>query len=367
MSDVAFAAVGFGAAFSVAFLGTAVARRAAVRLDVLDHPRAGKSHASPTPYLGGLAILAGVVAGTALVSGTWREVAGIAIGTSLLAAVGLADDLLSLRARTRLGVQAIAAASAIALGVRAMPTGVDALDVAITFLWIVGITNAFNLLDNMDGLSAGAAAIAAVVFLGIAAAAGQRLVSVLAAAVAGGALGFLPHNFPRARIFMGDAGSLVLGFLLAILALKVEFEVVRPWSFGAAVIVLGLPVLDTTVVVFDRVRTGRRVASGSTDHLSHRLVSLGLSRTAAVLMLLGGATLLGAVGALVGQRVVPAGVLVVVGGAAALGGLRLLAVPLELCRESWREPAEPVSEGGPPQPDLTPGLVSRFANAFWRK
>lgn len=325
MTGWALSAVGFGVALGAALAGTPLARRAALRRGILDRPRAGKSHVRPTPYLGGLAILVGVAAG-ALASGAWRELAGLALGAALLAFVGLADDVRTVSVRLRLTVQTVAALAAVATGLRASPFGVSWLDLGLTVLWIVGITNAFNLLDNMDGLSAAAAAIAAASIFSVAAVQGQYLVAALAAAVAGGAAGFLPYNFPRARIFMGDAGSLLLGFLVAVIALKVQFPVARPLSFLATACVLGLPILDTTVVVVDRLRWGRPVAAGGTDHLSHRLVALGLSRVRAVTVLLGASACFGGLGVLAGLGAAPIALPVAAAAALCLVG-SLLRVP----------------------------------------
>jgi UDP-GlcNAc:undecaprenyl-phosphate/decaprenyl-phosphate GlcNAc-1-phosphate transferase len=294
--------VGSVAAFSVSLTGTPVARRLAVRFRVLDLPRDGKSHLIATPYFGGLAILAGIVLSTWL-TGAWRALGGLLVAVVLLSLVGLLDDANSLTTSARLGVQTLAAGVALASGVLASPTGLALFDSALTIVWLVGITNAFNLLDNMNGLSAGAALVGAIAFLFLAAAQGQFLVAALAASIVGACLGFLPHNYPRARIFMGDAGSTLLGFLLAVLALKVEFPLEQPWSFGVPICVLGLAVLDTSVVVIDRARSRRPIAIGSTDHLSHRLVSLGLTPTASVAALILLASAFGTTGILVGRSI----------------------------------------------------------------
>jgi UDP-GlcNAc:undecaprenyl-phosphate GlcNAc-1-phosphate transferase len=147
---------------------------------------------------------------------------------------------------------------------------------------VVGITNAFNLLDNMDGLSAGVAAIAAGSCFVIAVVNGQFLVGGLSAALAGCALGFLRHNFHPARIYMGDAGSLYLGFLLAYLALKLRFDSPEDVTFVVPILVLGVPILDTTLVTVSRLVNRRSPFQGGRDHLSHRLVRLGLPVRGAV-------------------------------------------------------------------------------------
>jgi UDP-GlcNAc:undecaprenyl-phosphate/decaprenyl-phosphate GlcNAc-1-phosphate transferase len=254
------------------------------------------------PYLGGLAILGGFLAGI-LVTETWREFLGLSAAVGVLAIVGLFDDSKSVPALLRLSLHIVAAAVAMASGLLAAPTDVEAINAAITLLWLVGITNAFNLLDNMNGLCSGVAAIAALFFVIMAVMEDQAPVAALAGVTAGAALGFLPHNFPRARIFMGDAGSVPLGFLLAVIALKVRFPVPQPWSFAAPVCVLGIAVVDTTVVVVDRLRSGRPIAIGGTDHLSHRLVGRGMSPSGAVGALFFLSACLGVIGLVGGQGI----------------------------------------------------------------
>lgn len=325
MSGPALALVGFGIAFLVSLAGTPLARRVALRYGILDLPRPGKSHRDPMPYLGGLAI-AGGFAGAAAGTGAWRELGGVAAGAVMLAIVGVADDIKDVAVTTRVTVQGLAAALVVGAGIHFSVTGIAALDLAISLLWILGITNAFNLLDNMDGLSAGAAAIAAASYMTLAILGGQRLVAALAAGVLGAALGFLPHNFPRARIFMGDGGSLVLGFLLATIALKLRLPVEHLASATAKVSVVGLAVADTSLVVLSRLRERRPVFRGATDHLSHRLVALGLSRARAVASLFGAAGVLGAAGLAGGRGVIPPAAVVAVGAAGFSAALALLRV-----------------------------------------
>jgi UDP-GlcNAc:undecaprenyl-phosphate GlcNAc-1-phosphate transferase len=172
---------------------------------------------------------------------------------------------------------------------------------AITFIWILGITNALNLLDNMDGLSGGVGAVAAGFFLLLAAWNGQYLVASLAAALMGVCIGFLVYNFNPASIFMGDAGSMFLGFILAVVGIKLRFPG-RPnlITWMIPVVVLGLPIFDTTLVVLSRMKRGLNpLTNPGQDHVSHRLVSLGLSHRQAVLLLYGICCALGIVGLLI--------------------------------------------------------------------
>src|SRR3990170_225965 len=178
----------------------------------------------------------------------------------------------------KLAVEGLAGAVLWTAGVRAGFFGVAAADLVLTILWVIGITNALNLLDNMDGLASGVTAIASLAYFALAAQQVFFLVAAFALALAGSSLGFLRYNFPPARIFLGDAGSLFLGFLLAALALKLDLVgasgIVRA---AVAALILGVPVFDTLLVVVARLRGGRPVYVGGTDHFSQRLAGLGLS------------------------------------------------------------------------------------------
>ncbi|MGA1078540.1 MAG: glycosyltransferase family 4 protein [Nitriliruptoraceae bacterium] len=281
------AVLAFGAAALVSLVLTPVAIAAAVRLGVLDRPGAHKSHRTPTPYLGGVAIVLAValtIGAAALLRPDPRALTTLAglLGVGVgMAVVGLLDDLRGLPVAIRFGAQLAAALGLWGLGIRADVPGSTAVDLAVTVVWVVGITNALNLLDNMDALSGSTATIAAAWFAVLALIEGQVLVGALAAALAGGAAGFLRDNRPPARIYMGDAGSLFLGVMLAALGLLIEFDSLLA---GAAVpiLVLTVPVLDTTLVVAARIRHGISPFQGGRDHTSHRLVRLGLPVPVAV-------------------------------------------------------------------------------------
>ena len=192
-----------------------------------------------------------------------------------------------MRATFKLLAQIAAGAVLIAVGVHTRLPIPQWADVALTLLWVVGITNAFNLLDNMDGLSSGVGAVAASFFVLLAALSGQYLVGSLAAAVLGACLGFVIYNFNPARIFMGDSGSLFLGFLMAALGIKLRFPTNVSWvTWMVPVLVLAVPIFDTTLVFVSRLRRGRNpLTTPGKDHVSHRLVRLGWTRREAVLVL----------------------------------------------------------------------------------
>ncbi len=289
----------FSSALAVVLLATPWAMAAARRLGVLDVPSARKVHLQPTPLLGGVAIYAAIWIALLLISrlelarqyvflpDTTGELALIFLSTVVLILVGILDD------RTPGGIppwskllgQLLAAAIVLTAGVRFQVFGLFPLDLLLTIVWLVGISNAVNFLDNIDGLSAGATAIAAAFFFLLASANGQYLVAIMAVAVAGGCLGFLRYNFNPAVIFMGDAGTLFLGFLLAIIGAKLQLGPTGWWGLIAAVLILILPIFDTTFVTLNRLRTGRRVTQGGQDHTSHLLVRRGLPHRQAVLVL----------------------------------------------------------------------------------
>lgn len=289
----------FAGAGAISWLLTPLVLRFALRRGVLDEPGGHKGHDTPVPYLGGAAIVLAFAA-TVTVAGLLRPpgakldqllvILGLAVAVSL---VGLLDDLRGVPSWLRLGWEVLAAVGLWSVGVGTGLFPGDAGDIALTVLWVVGITNAFNLLDNMDGLSAGVATIAAVSIGLIAAVNGQFLVGALGFGLAGCAIGFLRHNFHPARIYMGDAGSLFLGFMLAVLGLKLRFDAPREVTFWVPIVALAIPILDTSLVVVSRLRHGRTPFTPGRDHISHRLVAVGLPVPAAVGLVYAAAAALG--------------------------------------------------------------------------
>jgi len=272
----------FAASLFLSWVLTPFALRLAVRRGLFDQPADHKSHVSPVPYLGGLAIVAGLSIAVLLAAAVRPPAFGLdelawALAIALgLAVVGLIDDLRSLPPLVRVAGEIGAGFGVWAIGAGAEFTGNSTLNCIVTVVWVVGITNAVNLLDNMDGLSAGVSAIAAGSFGVIAAVNGQFLVAGLGFALAGCALGFLRHNFHPARIFMGDSGSLYLGFVLAYLGLKLRFDAPDDVTFLVPIVVLAIPILDTTLVTITRLARHQSPFIGGRDHLSHRLVRVGL-------------------------------------------------------------------------------------------
>jgi UDP-GlcNAc:undecaprenyl-phosphate GlcNAc-1-phosphate transferase len=264
-------------------------RKAAMRWGFIAQPSARRVHTRPTPLLGGVAIYLGCIA--ALIAFGDRfyvpQVVSILVGASLVSFLGVWDDRHELRPLLKLIGQIVAAGILYMTGVQVGFLRQPVLNLAATMLWVVGITNALNLLDNMDGLSGGVATVACVFFLLLAVMSGQYLVASLSAALLGACLGFLYFNFNPASIFMGDTGSLFIGFVLAALGIKLRFpDNVDFVTWMIPVVVLGLPIFDTTLVIVSRLRRGLNpLTTPGKDHVSHRLVKMGATQREAVLML----------------------------------------------------------------------------------
>lgn len=290
-------------AFSVALIAslslTVPVRQMALRVGMVDRPSPRKVHLKPVPLLGGIAIyLAFVIAVLFTLRGApQQQIVGILAGASLVAVVGVLDDggLLHHQVKLFIGMP-IAAIFLVATGIHAsifsrfVPGHLGSiLDVAFTIFWVVGITAAFSILDHMDGLCAGIAAIASAFFFISAALNGQTMVPTLAAAALGAALGFLRWNFNPAKIFMGDGGAMLLGFLMATLGLKIRPEgapLRAAWVIP--ILILGVPIFDTTLVSISRARRGLLpFTSPGKDHTAHRLSNLGFGHRGAVLIMYG--------------------------------------------------------------------------------
>ncbi len=287
-SDVTAYLLIFASALAMAVGGTPIVRRVALRLGAIDQPAARKIHVSPVPLMGGVAIYGAFIAAILLFGNRFRlnELISILVGASLMSFLGVWDDRRSLSPLLKLTGQCLAASILVFTGVRVGTSPWEPLNIALTLGWVVVITNAMNLLDNMDGLSGGVAAAAAIYFLLLALMNGQVLVGALSAALFGASLGFLVYNFNPASIFMGDAGSLFLGFVLAAVGIKLRFpEGLQIVTWMVPVLILGLPLFDTTLVVISRLRRGLNpLTTPGRDHVSHRLVAMGYTRREAVLI-----------------------------------------------------------------------------------
>jgi UDP-GlcNAc:undecaprenyl-phosphate/decaprenyl-phosphate GlcNAc-1-phosphate transferase len=297
----------FFIALSASLVLTVPVRALAIRVGMVDLPGPRKVHAAPIPLLGGLAMYAGVMLAILFAfDGPARaQSIGIVTGATLVAAVGFLDDRGWLHHQLKLFVgMPLAAIILLASGIHtqifsSLLGGAAGywLDAALTILWVVGITASFSILDHMDGLCAGVAAMASVFFALLAYLSGQTLVTTLAAAVLGASAGFLRWNFKPAKIFMGDGGAMFLGFLMATLALKLRVDHASPIAnLLAPLLILSAAIFDTTLVTISRTRRGLLpFATPGKDHSAHRLANLGFGQRGAVLaMYLAGATCGGA-------------------------------------------------------------------------
>ena len=270
---------------------TPLMRKIAIATDVVDRPNAlHKSHKHPVPYLGGVAIIFGVVIisySASLFSNFTADTFWLAtsvLGPALLLGlIGLWDDLKNLKPLPRFIAQTVAGlftAAVLILGDNvANPTGSQIFDSIITVIWVVGICNSINFFDNLDGGAAGTVAISSIALAILALNGDQYLIAALSTVTAGATLGFLVWNKSPAKIYMGDAGALFLGVLLATLTARyVPRTQTQIGSYLVPILLLAIPILDTTVAVFSRVRRHLSPFQGGQDHLSHRLIRAGLSR-----------------------------------------------------------------------------------------
>src|SRR6266581_4824686 len=318
-------------------------RALALRVGMVDLPGPRKVHLTPIPLLGGLAMYAAVVMAVLFAfNGPARaQVVGILIGATLVAGVGILDDRGLLHHQIKLFVgMPLAAAILLVSGIRAQVFGVllggrggDFLDALLTVVWVVGITASFSILDHMDGLCAGVAAMASAFFAMLAYLNGQTLVTTLAAAVLGAATGFLRWNFKPAKIFMGDGGAMFLGFLMATLGLKLRLAgAPSPAVELVPVLVLGVPIFDTTLVSISRTRRGLLAfTTPGKDHTAHRVANLGLGERNAVLAMYALGAVFGLLGLLASGLSPRSGVVLAAAvGAASLAGVAWLErVPFE--------------------------------------
>lgn len=286
----------FGLALVLSLVLTPLVRKLALRTGFVDHPVARSMHTEPKPYLGGLAIFAAFLAAV-LVGGGLRDpkVIGILVGGALIVLLGIVDDRVRLSPRVKFVGQIIAAAVLVylfdvkiehiysPLGNRWVQFGMWAGP--LTILWIVAMVNVINLIDGLDGLAAGISSIASLTLLLVSIQQNFTGAIVLTAALAGAAIGFLRHNFNPAKIFMGDAGAMFLGYTLAAVSVHGVLKSAVTVGVLVPVLALALPIFDTAFAIVRRVATGRSIGQADKDHLHHRLLRLGLSHRNTVLVM----------------------------------------------------------------------------------
>src|SRR3972149_8900988 len=275
----------FFLSFFLSIYGTPIARKAALDYGIVDKPDGKlKTHKEPTPYLGGLSIYLAFLLSLSFTFDFKKEVLGIILAGTIILLLGLIDDFGVLTPLNKFIGQLIATFILIKAGV--MITVVilpQWLAIALTFLWIVGITNGFNIIDVMDGLSTGIAFWVSIFFFIIAALNGKTMIATMTMALAGSLLGFLRYNFEPAKIYLGDAGSMFIGIILGSLAMTGSYSFVNNVGFIAPLLILGVPIFDTFLVMYIRLLRGQSIFKGSSDHFALRLRKWALSKKTTVI------------------------------------------------------------------------------------
>ena len=294
--------LGFFLAYFLALFGTPIAREVALKFGVVDAPDGRlKNQAEAIPYLGGLAVFVSFLLSLGMTFDFDRELLALLLASTIVAAIGLIDDFGVLTPKPKVLGQVVAVFVLLKAGVVMqlifLPWWARYL---LTILWIIGLSNAFNLMDIMDGLAAGVAVIAGSYLLVVAMLNERWVVAAFTAALVGSLTGFLRHNFPPASIYLGDCGSLFIGLSLGALAMVMSYTEHNEFGFLAPLYILALPLVDTVYVVLLRVRSGRKIYHGSPDHFPLRLRrKLGGSTTRTVLVIYAAAVILGGLGLLV--------------------------------------------------------------------
>ncbi|MFP1627994.1 MraY family glycosyltransferase [Streptomyces sp. 5K101] len=319
-------------ALAAAALLTEPLRLLAVRRGYTDQPAARKVHVSPTPYLGGMAVAVATAGSASLVMfavGRSDSTLGVVLGcASVIAVLGLVDDLRPLSIRVRLSVEAAAALVVVTWCGHPVLFGTW-LDTLLAVLWILFTTNAFNLLDNMDGVVSTVTAVIAACLCCAALSAGLLGTAAITAALAGACAGFLFHNWHPARIFLGDAGALFVGFLVSSVSMTLHRDSTALSGYGSLLLITLVVTADTGLVMVARRREGRPVLQGGKDHIAHRLRQLGLTVRQVTVALGGFAAITSLTAVLVMLKAVPQPVVLIsVVAVTAVVWLRLLRVPV---------------------------------------
>ena len=291
------------AAFIVAgvlsYFFTPPVKRFAHTVGAIDVPKDGRRmHKEPIPRLGGLAIFGGFLASILIFGELDQTMLCVLLGASMIVALGIFDDVLALGAKLKFVVQIVAAAIPVCVGDLQIKLFTNLnpfsdtpyfhlgiLAIPITIIWIVGITNAVNLIDGLDGLAVGVSSIAAITMLAVALLTGNMTIAVTMAALTGACIGFMPYNLNPAKIFMGDTGSTFLGYMLATVSIMGLFKFYAVISFAVPFLILGLPIFDTANAIIRRVAEGRSPMSPDRGHVHHKLIDMGFNQKQAVAIL----------------------------------------------------------------------------------
>ena len=308
------------AALLASILLTPLVIKLAFRIGAVDRPNYRKVHASVMPRIGGLAIFGAFLIGYLILRPTDEHAAGILVGAVIIIIVGFLDDMLEITAKAKLAGQLAAAVIVVTWGGLQIDFinlpffgqfDFGYLSIPITIIWIIGITNAINLIDGLDGLAAGVSTIALISITVMAMIMGNVFVVAIAAILAASSLGFLLFNFHPAKIFMGDTGSLFLGFMISVLAL-LGFKNVAVVSLVIPIIMLGVPISDTFFAIVRRIRMKQKITAPDKSHLHHCLLRSGFSHRQTVLVIYGLAILFGVAAILFSQATVWGAILLIV-------------------------------------------------------
>ena len=294
------------AALVMSFAATPVVKSFAQKVGAIDHPgEERRVHSQPIPRLGGLAMFLGFLLSVVMFANITKQIQGVLLGSVVVVIVGVIDDIVPLRAWIKLIAQVIAALIAVMHGVKIeilsnpnflsgeMYISLGFLSVPVTVIWIVAITNSVNLIDGLDGLAVGVSAISSATMLVIALLVAEGTVAIILAALAGACIGFMPYNTNPAKIFAGDTGALLLGYVLATMSIVGLFKFYAIISFAVPFLVLALPLFDTIFAFFRRLLKGRNPMSPDRGHVHHRLMDMGLTQKQAVAILYCISTVLG--------------------------------------------------------------------------
>ena len=291
-------------ALAISFACTPAVRMLAIKIKAVDVPKDNRRmHKVPIPRMGGLAIFAGFLVSVLFFVPLGTEFRSILIGALILVVLGIIDDIVALKPKTKFAGQIIAALIPALSGVSIhgivnpfVPGQYSTLgifSIPFTVIWIVGITNAVNFIDGLDGLACGVSAIATVTMFIIAVLFGETYIALMMAALAGACLGFLPYNMNPAKIFMGDTGSMFLGYTLATVSIQGLFKFYAVISFAVPFILLGLPIFDTGFAIVRRLLKGQSPLQADRGHVHHRLIDLGFDQKQSVAILYAFSALMG--------------------------------------------------------------------------
>lgn len=285
--------IAFLASMTTVIVVTPFVKKLAFKIGATDQPNARKAHVKIMPRLGGLAIVIGVSVGMVIMRPAIPELPFIILGGLTITLVGVLDDMYTIRPIVKLGGQIIAASfvlfSGLVIEFISLPIvgtiHLGPLSIIVTLFWIIGVTNAINLIDGLDGLAAGISVIGLTSMLVISLIDGRTTVVMLSLIIIGPSVGFLYHNFFPAKIFMGDTGALFLGYCISVISILGLFKNVTIFSFLLPIIIIAVPIFDTLFAIIRRAISGQRIGEADKKHIHHKLIAMGYSHRATVLIM----------------------------------------------------------------------------------